>query len=138
MKNRSKIRRIALRNISGRNAGKDRAGTQGWRRPRQDAMPGETSGDARPASRGSFCWFNVIFSSDQRALVLKRTTDFQEPVTFGGQSLLRKGQSADAGQFRLRRAKEPLKAGRWVEHGPAGKDQRAACRGERLFALLMN
>ncbi|PNE20258.1 hypothetical protein V511_09575 [Mesotoga sp. Brook.08.YT.4.2.5.1] len=46
MKNRSKIRRIALRNISGRkapksiggrNAGKDRAGTQGWRRSRQEA-----------------------------------------------------------------------------------------------------
>ena len=29
------------------------------------------------------------------------------PVTFGGQSFLRKGQSADAGQFRLRRAEEP-------------------------------
>ena len=55
-------------------------------------MPGETSGDARPASRGSFCWFNVIFSSVQRVLVLKRTTDFQEPLTFGGQSLLRYGQ----------------------------------------------
>ncbi|PNS37004.1 hypothetical protein V512_004615 [Mesotoga sp. Brook.08.105.5.1] len=61
-------------------------------------------------------------------LALTRQEATKLPVTFGGQSLLRKGQ------FRLRRAKEPLKAGRWVEHGPAGKDQRAACRGERLFA----
>jgi len=42
MKNRSKIRRIALwsisgrkapKSIGGRNAGEDRAGTQGWRSP---------------------------------------------------------------------------------------------------------
>jgi len=70
---------------------KDHAGTQGWRRPRQVA---------RPASRGSFCWFNVIFSTDQRVLVLKRTTDFQEPVTFGGKSLLRYGQLRYAGKQR--------------------------------------
>ena len=36
-----------------RNAGEDRAGTQGWRRPRQVAMPGEASGDARLPSAGS-------------------------------------------------------------------------------------
>jgi len=45
---------------------KDHAGTQGWQRPRQVA---------RPASRGRFCWFNVVFSSDQRVLVLKRTAE---------------------------------------------------------------
>jgi len=31
--------RKAPKIIGGRNAGKDRAGTQGWRRPRQVAMP---------------------------------------------------------------------------------------------------
>jgi|GEM_PF-5844038 len=40
-----------------RNAGEEHVGTQGWPRARQVAMP---------ASRGSFCWFNVVFSSDQR------------------------------------------------------------------------
>jgi len=85
------IRRKAPKSIGGRNAGEEHAGTQGWRRPRQVA---------RPASRGSFCWFNVVFFSDQRVLVLKRTTDFQEPVTFGGQSLLRYGQLRYAGKQR--------------------------------------
>jgi len=84
-----------------RKAGKDRAGTQGWRRSRQVAMPGEASGDARLPSAGS---------------------DLKASQARPGQSLLRKGQSRlRRGQFRLRRAKEPLKAGRWVEHGPAGK-----------------
>ena len=58
-----------------RNAGKYRAGTQGWQRSCQVAMP---------ASRGSFCWFNVVFSSDQRVLVLKRTAALSEngePIT---------------------------------------------------------
>jgi len=32
-------RRKAPRNVGGRIAGKDHAGTQGWRRPRQVAMP---------------------------------------------------------------------------------------------------
>ncbi|PNS37003.1 hypothetical protein RJ60_11695 [Mesotoga sp. B105.6.4] len=36
-----------------RKTGKDRAGTQGWRRSRQVAMPGEASGDASLASAGS-------------------------------------------------------------------------------------
>ena len=83
------VGRLALRSISGRNAAF--CGTQGWQRSCQVAMP---------ASRGSFCWFNVVFSSDQRVLVLKRTTDFQEPVTFGGQSLLRYGQLRYAGKQR--------------------------------------
>jgi len=56
-------RKCAPKNIGGRNAGEEHAGTQGWQRPRQVAMP---------ASRGSFSWFNVVFSSDQRVLVLKR------------------------------------------------------------------
>ncbi|RAM60310.1 hypothetical protein DS67_02925 [Mesotoga sp. SC_4PWA21] len=58
-----------------RNAGQDRAGTQGWQGSCQVAMP---------ASRGSFCWFNVVFSSDQRVLVLKRTAALSEngePIT---------------------------------------------------------
>ena len=36
---------------------------------------------------------NVVFVSAQRVLVLKRTADLHEPVTFGGQSLHCKGQS---------------------------------------------
>ena len=37
-------------------------------------MPGEASGDARPASRGSFLGsFNFVLSSDHRVFVLKRT-----------------------------------------------------------------
>ena len=42
--NHFKIRRIALRSISGRKAGKGSC---------RDAMPGEASGDARPTSSGS-------------------------------------------------------------------------------------
>jgi len=45
-------RKCAPKNIGGRNAGEEHAGTQGWQRPRQVARPGETSGDARPASPG--------------------------------------------------------------------------------------
>jgi len=37
-----------------RNAGEDRAGTQGWRGSCQVAMPGEASGDARLPSAGSY------------------------------------------------------------------------------------
>ena len=36
---------------------KDHAGTQGWRRPRQVAMPGKASGDARLPSAGSDATF---------------------------------------------------------------------------------
>jgi hypothetical protein len=79
-----------------RNAGKDRAGTQGCLRQ-----------EARPTSSGSEAE-KYIPGSDARRSIRGRKARFA--------------------------GKEPLKAGRWVEHGPAGKDQRAACRGERLFA----
>ena len=41
----------------------------------------------------AFVGFNVVFINDQRVHVLKRAADLQGPVTFGGKSLLRKGQS---------------------------------------------
>jgi len=72
-----------------RNAGQDRAGTQRWQGSCQVAMPGEASGDARPASRGSFCWFNVVFVSDQRVLALKRSADLRARSHFEFEMKLR-------------------------------------------------
>ncbi len=43
-----------------RNAGEDRAGTQGWQGSCQVAMPGEASGDARLPSAGG----RLILGSD--------------------------------------------------------------------------
>ena len=68
--------------ISGRNAGKDRAGTQGWPRPRQVAMPGETSGDARlPSAGGNKARFSLSadqhYVEGQRSAVLREVRQLQ-------------------------------------------------------------
>ena len=42
---------------------KERNKTQGWRRPRQVAMPGEASGDARPARGDENSWRAIEASS---------------------------------------------------------------------------
>ena len=93
-------------------------------------MPGRKAGEDHARSQGPLRGEAFVGSTLSLAAIIG-------PLFLSVQRIFR-SQSADAGQFRLRRAKEPLKAGRWVEHGPAGKDQRAACRGERLFALLIN
>jgi len=74
--------RKAPKYIVGRNAGKDPAGTQGWARTAQVAMPGEASGDARlPSVRP------VTASSGEK------NSKNTKPVL--------------RGQFRLLRAEEP-------------------------------
>ena len=63
--------------MPGRNAGEEHAGTQGWRRPRQVAMPGETSGDARlPSAGGNKARF--LLSADEHYVEGQRFTVLRE------------------------------------------------------------
>ena len=60
--------------------------------------------DSRSGTRNELVFLDdqgrMPFQSDQRVLVLKRTTDLQEPVTFGGKPRLGEASSAS----RARRA----------------------------------
>ncbi len=56
---------------------KDHAGTQGWQRPRQVAMPGKASGDARlPSAGGNKARFSL--SADEHYVEGQRFTVLRE------------------------------------------------------------
>ena len=68
--------------ITENNAGEEHAGTQGWRRPRQVAMPGKASGDARlPSAGGNKARFSLSadqhYVEGQRSAVLREVRQLQ-------------------------------------------------------------